>query len=43
LLTIYIRDRIGGSYKKPEKEFKEEMYFDKLKKRKNGGKLKKAD
>ncbi|KAJ3416643.1 c-5 sterol desaturase [Chytridiales sp. JEL 0842] len=27
-------DRIGGSYKKPEKEYKEEMFFDKLKKRK---------
>ena len=28
-------DRIGGSYRKPVKEFKNEMYFDKLKKKWN--------
>ena len=31
-LGLTNRDRIGGSYRKPEKEFREEMYWQKIQK-----------
>ncbi|KAJ3207634.1 c-5 sterol desaturase [Entophlyctis luteolus] len=36
-------DRIGGSYKKPTEQYENEMFFDKIKQRKNAGVSKKAN